>query len=476
MPTGHCEISSSSPAEQILVTSATSQSLTRSRILPEDSTTYQYEVRACAGSGASRQCSPYRGTAHACVGIPNAINGPQSASGSAYDAFGKARNGDYSDRPNGTLDRLPDTLRGFTGHPHVDAVQLIHMGGRLYDYQLGRFLSVDPVIQFPTNTQSLNPYSYILNNPLSGRDPSGYCSTGTHITGGSGPSCEGLGVSVMQIASPSVSEMKAMSDRAMSRSYMQSIFNGNGSDAQTSKGASSTPLNGQASNIGAQSGTVGSASATDQSTAQTTYERMSQGNIFERADAAFVAGFGQTYAAWQSLFTGQPGRNPFSGATVEGVEAWNERFLSAATLAIPEGKIGEALKGVRGASAVKSIATPRGPALQETTSEALTALGQVQNGATVYRAGSFGIQNAAEGQFWSLQNPAITPGYAGRMGMPGSTAPKFNWIMGGRVSNSSDVITRSAPGIGANKGGAIEAVVAPGDVRADWFHMLDRNP
>jgi hypothetical protein len=48
------------------------------------------------------------------------------------------------------------------------------MNGRLFDYQLGRFLGVDPVIQFPTNSQSLNPYSYILNNPLAGKDPSGY--------------------------------------------------------------------------------------------------------------------------------------------------------------------------------------------------------------------------------------------------------------------------------------------------------------
>jgi hypothetical protein len=39
---------------------------------------------------------------------------------------------------------------------------------------LGRFLSVDPIIQFPANSQSLNPYSYILNNPLSGTDPTGY--------------------------------------------------------------------------------------------------------------------------------------------------------------------------------------------------------------------------------------------------------------------------------------------------------------
>ncbi len=46
--------------------------------------------------------------------------------------------------------------------------------GRMYDYNNGRFLSVDPFIQNPTSTQSLNPYTYIFNNPLSGVDPSGY--------------------------------------------------------------------------------------------------------------------------------------------------------------------------------------------------------------------------------------------------------------------------------------------------------------
>jgi hypothetical protein len=48
------------------------------------------------------------------------------------------------------------------------------MNGRVYDYGLGRFTGVDPFIQFPLNSQSLNPYSYILNNPLSGTDPTGY--------------------------------------------------------------------------------------------------------------------------------------------------------------------------------------------------------------------------------------------------------------------------------------------------------------
>ena len=53
------------------------------------------------------------------------------------------------------------------------------MNGRVYDYNLGRFMSVDPFIQSPKNSQSINPYSYLINNPLSGIDPSGYC--GTHI-------------------------------------------------------------------------------------------------------------------------------------------------------------------------------------------------------------------------------------------------------------------------------------------------------
>lgn len=91
----------------------------------------------------------------------------------SYDAFGAVRNGDMSDRTNGTLN-LADTIHGFTDHTHADDVALIHMGGRVYDYTLGRFLSVDPIIGNPANSQSLNPYSYLGNNPLSGTDPTGY--------------------------------------------------------------------------------------------------------------------------------------------------------------------------------------------------------------------------------------------------------------------------------------------------------------
>ncbi|MGH7238442.1 MAG: RHS repeat-associated core domain-containing protein, partial [Candidatus Saccharimonadales bacterium] len=69
-----------------------------------------------------------------------------------------------------------DDRYGFTHQEMLDNVGIVHMNGRVYDTNLGRFLSVDPVFEFPTNTQSLNPYSYVLNNPLSLTDPSGYCA------------------------------------------------------------------------------------------------------------------------------------------------------------------------------------------------------------------------------------------------------------------------------------------------------------
>jgi RHS repeat-associated protein len=106
-----------------------------------------------------------------------------------FDPFGQPREGDQQDRSY--LDLAPATLRGFTEHEHLSN-GLIHMNGRVYDPKVGRFLSVDPIIQFPSNSQSLNPYSYILNNPFAGTDPSGYasCSVGENFASSE---CSGAG-------------------------------------------------------------------------------------------------------------------------------------------------------------------------------------------------------------------------------------------------------------------------------------------
>lgn len=66
------------------------------------------------------------------------------------------------------------TRRGYTNHELLADVGLVHMNGRVYDPQLGRFLSADPHVQYPDDAQSYNRYSYVMNNPLSAVDPSGY--------------------------------------------------------------------------------------------------------------------------------------------------------------------------------------------------------------------------------------------------------------------------------------------------------------
>jgi RHS repeat-associated protein len=66
------------------------------------------------------------------------------------------------------------TNRGYTGHEGLNYLDLIHMNGRVYDPTIGRFLQADPHVQAPNNSQNYNRYSYVLNNPMSYTDPSGY--------------------------------------------------------------------------------------------------------------------------------------------------------------------------------------------------------------------------------------------------------------------------------------------------------------
>jgi RHS repeat-associated protein len=51
---------------------------------------------------------------------------------------------------------------------------LYNYNARLYDPFIGRFISADTIVPQPYNPQSLNRYSYVLNNPLIYIDPSGH--------------------------------------------------------------------------------------------------------------------------------------------------------------------------------------------------------------------------------------------------------------------------------------------------------------
>ncbi|NKB39015.1 MAG: tandem-95 repeat protein [Gammaproteobacteria bacterium] len=96
----------------------------------------------------------------------------------SYDAFGKRRNATTWVGANAGI---PSLDRGYTGHEHLDDVDIIHMNGRIYDPNLGRMLSPDPIVQTPLNSQNWNRYSYVVNNPLKFTDPSGYMRFGLSV-------------------------------------------------------------------------------------------------------------------------------------------------------------------------------------------------------------------------------------------------------------------------------------------------------
>jgi RHS repeat-associated protein len=106
------------------------------------------------------------------------VIGTTNASGTVvsqaiYDPWGK-RTGVYLHSSLASFTTSEPTDRGYTGHKHIKDLDIIHMGGRIYDPTLGRFLQADPFVQAPTDSQSYNRYAYVQNNPMSMTDPTGY--------------------------------------------------------------------------------------------------------------------------------------------------------------------------------------------------------------------------------------------------------------------------------------------------------------
>jgi RHS repeat-associated protein len=88
-----------------------------------------------------------------------------------FDAWGNRRNRlDWTQKEEGVTHLID---RGFTMHQHLDVFNLINMRGRMYDPVVGMFLSPDPYVQTPDNTQNFNRYAYCMNSPLHYIDPDG---------------------------------------------------------------------------------------------------------------------------------------------------------------------------------------------------------------------------------------------------------------------------------------------------------------
>jgi RHS repeat-associated protein len=81
-----------------------------------------------------------------------------------YDAFGSL----FTDMP------APYNTTGYTGKNYDAEAGLMDYSARWYSPTVGRFLTEDTVLGDLGNTQSLNRYSYVQNNPINMVDPSGH--------------------------------------------------------------------------------------------------------------------------------------------------------------------------------------------------------------------------------------------------------------------------------------------------------------
>jgi RHS repeat-associated protein len=119
--------------------------------------------------------------------------------GESFDAFGNRRNPTtWSGAPsNSDLATIAGVTRqGYTFQTALGLwMGMNHMNGRVEDSTTGRFLSADPYIPHPTNTQSYNRFSYTNNNPLSFMDPSGFDELDGEGDGGGGAGGGGSGAS-----------------------------------------------------------------------------------------------------------------------------------------------------------------------------------------------------------------------------------------------------------------------------------------
>ena len=115
------------------------------------------------------------------LGSVAAVTGPARTVSreAAHDPFGARRAADWTraltaaERAAWADGAVEHSTQGFAGHDNLDRMGLVDMGGRLYDPELGQFLSPDPVVSRPYSTQGWNPYSYVGNRPLSRVDPDG---------------------------------------------------------------------------------------------------------------------------------------------------------------------------------------------------------------------------------------------------------------------------------------------------------------
>jgi RHS repeat-associated protein len=403
--------------------------------------------------------------------VTNVTGSEGSKAEMRFDPFGERIQ--TTGPPTHDTNPLPNVTLGFTGEEHDDGLGLINLNGRIYDPNLMRFLTPDPFVTRPLNSQEYNRYSYANNSPFRFVDTTGFQEGG----GDGGDSGEGEGEDddsgdgerlggafelneISKLPSlpgegpapnPSTNEAAL---RAACDQYYEIVIH-------------STRM--QASATDDQAGSGMSSSGDSLSGRAALHQGLRNDSLRDLWSGAkngllnLVPGYYNSQLASNALNGGDYGR--YAVNTIGAAADIGLAILTIGTMSLLE-DVGRGL-----AAGVRAIATPWGVAIQEATPAAEAALSEARSGATLFRQGTFGVQETSGAQFWSLSNPAATPGYAAQVGMPGGTAVQADWIMGGTLQKGGAAISRAAPGIGANTGGAVEVVVPPGGVSGLWFVM-----
>jgi RHS repeat-associated protein len=87
---------------------------------------------------------------------------------------------------------------GFTSQRYEKAARIYDYNARWYDPEIGRFLQPDAIVASPFVSQSLNRYSYVMNDPVNYVDSTGHVGTSFNVQlpglfGGLGLANLGLG-------------------------------------------------------------------------------------------------------------------------------------------------------------------------------------------------------------------------------------------------------------------------------------------
>jgi RHS repeat-associated protein len=386
---------------------------------------------------------------------------------SSFGPFGARRGSNWTATPSaGDWSAIASTTRrGFTEHTMLDNMNFIHMNGRVYDQLLGRFVSADPLISDPANTQSFNRYSYVYNNPLSFTDPSGFVPCDTF------KECQAYWANLRtRIITACVTYGCNYLSQQLGLGSLTAMSEADKHRLPPS-GAQTVPTDAH----GAWTGNTRLADVGEDPFPKTWFESLLPKGGLRAAvpQDGWTAGAARINGTYRSdnpvtqLMNEQQGQM-WKTRTYALAAAGNNYYPEVIKNAVLAGaaEFAGVLRGLV-ASSARAIQTPYRLEVQASSSEALSALGQAQSGARLYRSGTIGSSMAGESQYWSLMNPG-SPSYAGLMGVPAGTP---NFVLSGVLRPGASVITNEAAALGANAGRGIQVVTRPGGVENLIFTM-----